>query len=126
MKAIAAPATSAAVENMAASVRRPTFRFIRVTPLFGRPRTRRRADCASSAGGGRLPGPVGWAAGTRASLLSQPGSAVAGGDHVGLYGVLRGVGRVAGHHCALVEGAGAEVRAAARLAAVTAAAEHDG
>ncbi len=53
------------------------------------------------------------------------GSAVAGGDDVRLYGVLGGVGRIAGDHGALVEGAGAEVGAAAGLAAVAAAAQDD-
>src|SRR3954451_23439822 len=53
-------------------------------------------------------------------------SAVAGGGDVGLDRVLGRVGRIARDHGALVEGAGAEVGAAAGLAAVAAAAQDDG
>src|SRR5690348_3582464 len=52
-------------------------------------------------------------------------SAISSSDDIRLDGVLGGVRRVARHDSALVEGAGAEVRAATGLAAVAPTTEHD-
>src|SRR4051794_13685769 len=96
----AVPATTVAVEIMATNSRRLRILFTRGFPSMSA------APCG-------------------AVLRSWWRSPVAGRDDVGLEGVLRRVGRVAGDHGALVERARALVGAAVRLAAVAAAAQHD-
>src|SRR4051812_45885766 len=126
----AVAAITAPVEIMAAISRRPTFLLTVLAPFVERRQRRRRIVSVNILCRGSVPVPPAarppGGGGQPASVRPRRGSAVAGRHDARLDGVLGRVGRVAGDHGALVERAGALVRAAVGLAAVSAATQHDG